>query len=505
MHYFHRQPERLTLAQSAMLAGLMQAPSRYAPTKNYKLAAARMATVAAAMAEAGYLKPAEAKALTPPRLDVRGTNALPTGTYFADWAVPEARGQGEDAGYAAQTRTTTLEARLQAAARRAVARAPLGKAQVALVAMRPTGEVVAMIGGKDYAASPFNRATQAQRQPGSTFKLAVYLAALRKGWKPGDRIANTEITEGSYRPQNAGGNYSKDITLAEAFAQSSNVAAVRLYHDVGSDAVIQAARDLGITAPLDPGDPSLALGTSGTTLLELTSAFAAIAGERNPVRPTAFPASEEGWMDWLLARPRAISDGEREAMRELLRGVIDHGTGRAARLSIPAYGKTGTSQDNRDALFIGFADDLVVGVWIGNDDNTPLAGINGGGLPARIWADFMRQALGSKAAPKPRPNPSGAVEPLDVPAASDIPGIGPLGEGVGVNIENGEAVLGGKESPYGVRIGPDGVRIEDRRTPEQVARDREALDRAQGQARDAIEQARQRASEAARQLEPLKQ
>ncbi len=492
LHYFNRQPEKLTPSQAALLAGLMQAPSRYAPTSNYKLAAARTRTVIAAMAAAGYVTAAEAKAMALPRVVPGKGSTLPTGTYFADWALPEARERSE-AGYAAQTQTTTLDARLQAAARRAINGAALGKAQVALVAMRPTGEVVAMIGGRDYAKSPFNRATQARRQPGSTFKLAVYLAALRKGWRADDPIQNTEITEGSYRPQNYGGSYSEKITLAEAFAQSSNVAAVRLYHQVGSDAVIDAARDLGISAALDKGDPSLALGTSGTTLIELTAAFAAIAGEDNPVRPTAFPAAETGWMDWLLARPRAISSGEREGMRELLKGVIDRGTGRAARLAVPAYGKTGTTQDSRDALFVGFAGDLVVGVWIGNDDNTPLAGATGGGAPARIWADFMRRALGAKAAPKPKPNPSGAVEPLDVPAATDIS----LGDGVNLGIENGEAVLGSDGLPVGVRIGPDGVRIEDRRTPAQQQRDRETLERVEDGARDAVRQAQDRASEAA--------
>ncbi|HVR90730.1 MAG TPA: transglycosylase domain-containing protein [Novosphingobium sp.] len=496
LHYFHRKPERLTPGQAAMLAGLMQAPSRYAPTKNYRIASARTRTVIAAMVAAGYLSAKEAKAVAMPRLDVRGQGTLPTGTYFADWAVPEARGHSET-GYAAQTQTTTLDARLQAAARRAINRASLGKAQVALVAMKPTGEVVAMIGGRDYAKSSFNRVTQARRQPGSTFKLFVYLAALRGGWEPDDKIGNAEIVSGSYRPKNAGGRYSKELTLAEAFASSSNVAAVRLYNEVGSAAVIQTARDLGVTAPLTEGDPSMALGTSGMTLLELTAAYAAVAGAHNPVRPSAFPAREEDWMDWLLGRRRALSEGNREAMRELLRGAVEHGTGRAARLGQPVYGKTGTSQDSRDALFVGFAGDLVVGVWVGNDDNSPLAGITGGGVPARIWADFMRQALGGRATPAPRPNPSGPVEPLDVPDATDIP----LGDGASLSVENGEAVLGGEGLPVGVRIGEDGVRIEDRRTAEQVARDREALQRAQEQARDAIEQASERAAEAQRRIE----
>lgn len=498
MHYFYRRPERLTVAQAAMLAGLMQAPSRYAPTKNYRLAEARMRTVLAAMVDAGYLKPREIEGLASPRLDVRGEDSVPSGTYFADWAVPEARGLGET-GYAAQTLTTTLDSRLQAAARRAVNRSALGKAQVALVAMRPNGEVVAMIGGRDYAKSPFNRATQARRQPGSTFKLFVYLAALRSGWSPDDRIANTEITTGAYQPKNASGSYSPDIRLADAFAQSSNVAAVRLFGQVGSKAVIQTARDLGVTAPLAEGDPSMALGTNAMTLLELTAAYAGIAGDHNPVRPTAFPASEEDWMGWLLGRRKAVSGSEREAMRDMLRGAVERGTGRAARLAVPTYGKTGTTQDHRDALFVGFANGLVVGVWVGNDDNTPLAGIKGGGLPAQIWADFMRQALGAKAAPKPRPDPAGPVEPMDVIEATDIP----LGDAGNLRVEDGGAVLGTAIGgrPVEVRIGGDGVTVEDRRTPEQIARDSEAADRVREQAADALRAARERADEARRRFE----
>jgi penicillin-binding protein 1A len=284
LHYFYRRPEKLTLAQAAMLAGLVKAPSRLAPTRDYAAAERRMRVVLGAMVAAGRLSPAQARAARTPRLDVRGGDDLPTGTYFADWALPEARRRSEG-GYARQTLTTTLDARLQAAARRAVGSAALGKAQVALVAMRPTGEVVAMVGGRDYAASPFNRATQARRQPGSTFKLFVYLAALRAGWKPDDRIDNRAIVAGSYRPHNAGEAYSPTITLADAFARSSNVAAVRLFGAVGSDAVIRTARDLGVSAPLAAGDPSMALGSNAMTLVELTAAYAGIAGPRNPVTP----------------------------------------------------------------------------------------------------------------------------------------------------------------------------------------------------------------------------
>src|SRR5690606_23634785 len=226
-----------------------------------------------------------------------------------DWALPEAR-KLSDVGYSRQTLTTTLDSRLQGIARRVVANAPLGQAQVALVAMRPNGEVVAMIGGKDYAKSPFNRATQARRQPGSTFKLFVYLAALEAGMGPETPVDNSEFTEGTYRPRNAGGNYSESITLEDAFARSSNVAAVRLLGQVGDDAVIDVARRLGVTSPLAESDPSLALGTSTMTLLELTSAYAGVAANQFPVAPRAFPAEEEGWFDWLFADRHRFSARE---------------------------------------------------------------------------------------------------------------------------------------------------------------------------------------------------
>jgi len=463
LHYFYRQPEKLRPEQAAMLAGLLQAPSRYAPTRNFELARERTRTVIGAMVDAGYLTPEQGRAMPTPRLDVRDGSDLPTGTYFADWALPEAR-KLSDIGYSRETITTTLDSRLQAAARRAVARASLGKAQVALVAMRPNGEVVAMIGGKDYAQSPFNRATQAHRQPGSTFKLFVYLAALEAGMSPSDTIDNSEFEQGSYRPRNAGGHYSDSITLEDAFARSSNVAAVRLFNTVGSEAVIGVARDLGVTSPLAEGDPSLALGTSTMTLLELTSAYAGVAGNEYPVVPRAFKADERGWFDWIWEPRHSLSSREHADIEKMLRAAVNRGTGRAAMLQAPNFGKTGTSQDNRDALFIGYAGDLVVGVWVGNDDNSPLAGVHGGGVPARIWRDFMKQALGEQSAPAretPRPDPSGPVQPLDVPNLRDIP----LGDdGSRLRLEDGAATISTRIEgiPVDIRLDDDGVRVEQR-------------------------------------------
>lgn len=474
LHYFYRQPERLTLSQSVMLAGLVQAPSRLAPTKNPERAAKRARLVLKAMVANNVITQAKADATPVARLDVRARDTLPTGTYFADWAIPQARLLTES-GYADVKMTTTLDARLQNIARKVVARSGVGSAQIALVAMRPDGEVVAMVGGKSYKESAFNRVTQARRQPGSTFKLFVYLAALRSGMTPQSMIADTPMNEGTYRPKNSGQRYRGDITLEEAFAQSSNVAAVRLYQKVGGKEVEQAAQDLGIRSPLTL-DPSLALGSSGVTLLELTSAYAGVAGNQWPVQPHAFKRAEQGWLEWLFSGPRAFSGRMHRMLLDLLGATVDKGTGRAARLSIPAYGKTGTSQDNRDALFIGFAGDLVVGVWVGNDDNSPLRGVNGGGLPARIWRDFMAQSIRNAApaatpARRETPDPEGPVEPLDLPELQDLPiDIG----NSDVRIDEGEGVtlstdLGGV--PVEIKVDRDGAVIQpippaDRPAPE---------------------------------------
>lgn len=466
LHYFYRQPEKLRPEQAAMLAGLLQAPSRYAPTKHYDKAKKRMDLVVQSMVRDGYLTQAQADALPDPRIDVRTRDDnLPTGTYFADWALPLAR-EGLEASYSRQVLTTTLDARLQSLAGRVVARAPLGGAQVALVAMRRNGEVVAMVGGRDYAKSPFNRVTQARRQPGSTFKTFVYLTALEAGWEPDDTIPNTEITQGSYRPKNAGGRYSDQITLEDAFAQSSNVAAVRLLQAVGSDKVIRKARALGITAPMAEGDPSLALGTSVMTLMELTAAYAGIAANEFPVEPHAFPRGERSWWDWLTTRQDSLSSRTHADLETMLRAAINRGTGRNAVLPIANYGKTGTTQDYRDALFVGYAGDLVVGVWIGNDDNSPLNGVTGGSTPARIWRDFMRGALRIEAAPKPRPSdtpdPEGPVQPMDVMEGGTIP----LGqEGTTLSIDGNGVVVSQEGLPVEVRVGEGGVVIQPAPSP----------------------------------------
>jgi penicillin-binding protein 1A len=391
-HYFNREPENLSLAQSAMLAGLVQAPSRLAPTQHLAGAQKRGRLVLAAMADTGAISASRARATIGAR-PVARTSKLPTGTYFADWVTPYAQKAFESDFGEVRVRTT-LDAALQRVAVRAIGNARIGDAQAALVAMRPDGRVVAMVGGRSYRDSPFNRVTQARRQPGSAFKLFVYLAALRSGWTPDSMIDDRPITIDGWTPVNSDRVYRGRITLREAFARSSNAATVRLSQAIGRDNVMRAARDLGITTPL-PDKPSLALGTAGVSLLELTSAYAAVASGRFPVVARGLP--EEQPVEGLTAffyRGGRLDDGrDRAPMLDLLYAAANNGTGKRAALAVPTFGKTGTTQENRDALFVGFAGNLVVGVWVGRDDNTSLGKISGGTVPADIWRNFMTSAL----------------------------------------------------------------------------------------------------------------
>jgi penicillin-binding protein 1A len=390
-HYFHREPERLNLAQSAMLAGMVQAPSRLAPTQHLAAAQKRSELVLQAMVDTGAIGSGrlQSTALARP---VTQEAKFPAGTYFADWVAPSAAKAFESEFGRVEARTT-LDRGLQRLAERAVARAPRD-AQAALVAMRPDGSVVAMVGGKSYSDSPFNRVTQARRQPGSAFKLFVYLAALRAGWTPDSLIDDSPVTIDGWTPVNSDRIYRGKITLREAFARSSNAATVRLSQSVGRANVIRAARDLGISTPL-PDKPSLALGTAGVSLLELTSAYAAVASGRYPIAARGLPDEQppEGLSHFFSSAGALDRQRDWAPMLDLLYAAANNGTGRRAALAVPTFGKTGTTQENRDALFIGFAGDLVVGVWVGRDDNKSLGKISGGTVPAEIWRNFMSSAL----------------------------------------------------------------------------------------------------------------
>ncbi|WP_174280057.1 transglycosylase domain-containing protein, partial [Sphingomonas bacterium] len=436
-HYFGRAPRDLNVGQAAMLAGLVKAPSRLAPTSNLAGARKREMVVVAAMRDAGFLTAAGAAAVQPQRVLAQKPLAVPTGTYFADWVLPEAR---EAAGEVTANDTaveTTLSPRLQRLAEQVVRHAGLRQAQMALVAMHPDGQVVAMVGGKDYRTSTFNRATQARRQPGSAFKLFVYLAALRSGMGVDDTVDDAPLDWAGWRPRNDDGRFLGPINLRRAFARSCNVCAARLTQQVGVKAVIKAARDLGISTPI-ASEATISLGTAQVSLLELTAAYAAIADGHYPVRPRGVEqVRNEGWLDGLIGRQSAIDDRLETGMKALLDASLNRGTGIEASLGIPAWGKTGTTQDGRDALFIGWSKDLVVGVWVGNDDNTPNPGLHGGGVPARLWRQFMAGALNLPARVAPPKPTADDTEPADVMGEGGLNVSGDL-KGLGIDLKLGK-------------------------------------------------------------------
>lgn len=400
--YFNKEIGALNLPESAMLAGLLRAPSQWNPIDNFEGARQRTLVVLDAMATNGKITEPQAAEAKTGFTRLHPTTPTPrSGSWFADWISPQA---SEIAGSSPGSTTvrTTLVPRLQQIAERVVKRAldsegkTVEASQAALVAMTPDGAVVAMVGGRDYKASQFNRAVTAMRQPGSTFKLFVYYAALKAGLTLSDQVPDAPIDIDGWSPENSGGNYRGWVTLAEAFARSLNAASVALAEEVGLDNVIAAARELGIDAPL-ANTPSLALGTSEVNLLNLTSAYASVQLGRAPVRPWGiidFQAAGQPktFRVGSQAKPNVDLSPYQSDLLGLLQLVVEHGTGRGADPGTFAAGKTGTSQNNRDAWFVGFTEALVVGVWVGNDDDAPMKGVTGGDLPAHIWRDFMREA-----------------------------------------------------------------------------------------------------------------
>jgi penicillin-binding protein 1A len=399
--YFGKPAKALSVYESALLVGSLRAPSRWNVIQNPEKARANADRVIDKMVEEERLTPAAAKRAKQEKVKVVQPRRA-TAPYFVQWVVAETKPLRADVGGTA-TLKTTLDPRLQriAEAQLEKALATEGKranaSQGAAVVMTPDGEILAMVGGRDYRTSQVNRAL-AIRQPGSAFKLFVFLDALERGLKPTDRVLDEPIRNKTIR--NFNNSYRGEITLAEALAYSSNVAAVRLAD--GRDAsIIKLARRLGVTSPLAAGD-RLALGTNGMRLLELTAAYAALPGNGNRVAPTAaVELRDETGRIILRQQPpepaeRVLQPKIAKAMRAMLNGVItmEEGTGRLIR-PIPfwAAGKTGTSNDYRDALFVGFSEQYVVGVWLGNDDNERMKSVTGGGLPVKIWKGIMVDAV----------------------------------------------------------------------------------------------------------------
>ncbi len=404
--YFGRSARDVDVAQAAMIAGLLKAPSRYSPANDLALARKRAGVVVDAMVDAGFLsKDEEAAAQARVKGLTVASRGGPAAGYFVDWVREQVPGYvGRDHG--ALRVFTTLDPARQRAALAALAEtlAAAGKSrkigQGALVAMDENGAVRAMVGGRDHARSVFNRATQARRQPGSAFKTVVYLAGVEAGLAPDDRVEDAPITVGGWSPRNYDDEYRGPVTVREGFARSINTVAVRVGLRAGAKRIRETARRLGIKSTL-PADASIALGTGEVTLLELTSAYVALANGGARVLPHGIAEIRNRAGDVLYSRAgsgagRAADSAAVAAMRDLLAATVAEGTGRNARLPQglgQAYGKTGTSQKFRDAWFIGWAGELVAGVWLGNDDGSPMDEVTGGSYPAETWRRFMVEAL----------------------------------------------------------------------------------------------------------------
>jgi penicillin-binding protein 1A len=401
--YFGRSARDVTIFQAAMLAGLLKAPSRFNPFNDKDLAKSRAELVIHNMVAAGALTEAEADAISEasePSASSQASNQI--GQHFADWVIDQVSSY---VGYADQDLVvqTTLDPALQhqaeATLERVVAEqgAAVKASQGALVSMRPDGAVLAMVGGTDYRGSQFNRATQALRQPGSAFKTFVFLTAFENGFVPGNMFVDGPIRIGNWSPGNYQDRYYGKVTLRDAFARSMNSVAVQLSERVGRGKVIDTAHRLGITEPLD-STPAIALGVSETTLLEMTGAYATFANQGNGVWPFGIERitardgtvlyERQGSGPGPVASPQAV-----RKMLDVMSATVTDGTARRAKLDRPVYGKTGTSQNFRDAWFIGLTSDMVTGVWVGNDNNAPMDKVTGGTLPVMIWHDFMAPVL----------------------------------------------------------------------------------------------------------------
>jgi penicillin-binding protein 1A len=400
--YFGKSATRLTLAEAALLAGLVKSPSRLAPTRNFDAAEQRAKVVLSAMAELGFINAgAEKVAISqPPRIVQRAGNG--SINYVADWVMD---GLNDVLGHVEQDIVvqTTIDGTVQANAEKAVTEeltakgAKFNVSQGALVAMSPDGAVRAMIGGRDYGESQFNRAVAAKRQPGSAFKPFVYLTALEHGLTPDTVREDRPINIKGWTPENYGHEYYGPVTLTNALALSLNTVSVRLTMEMTPMAVIRTAHRLGIASKLEP-NASIALGTSEVSMLELVGAYASFANGGYAVVPHVIERITASNGKVLYRRDerqlgRIIEARYVAMMNGMMQQTLTIGTARKAQLpGWQAAGKTGTSQDFRDAWFIGYTGHLVTGVWLGNDDGSPTKKVTGGGLPVEIWTHFMRPA-----------------------------------------------------------------------------------------------------------------
>lgn len=397
--FFDHGAESLDLAEAAIIAGLVKAPSRYSPTADAKAALGRAGVVVEVMQDAGMITAAEAASVKPAQVKLAAETPQDSVRYFTDWALPQLDGLIDETEKPIDV-WTTLDLKMQRAATVAIAsNAPRGT-QGALVAIDRDGAVKAMVGGTDYVTSNYNRAVTSVRQPGSAWKLFVYLTALEAGFRPEDKVVDEPVEIDGWQPKNSGGNYAGEINLRTAFAYSKNTVAAQIGQEVGTSSIANMARRFGITTPINT-QPSMVLGTSDARVIDMTRAFAAVAAKGRSVTP--YGISKVTTIDGNViykAKPgksiQLVEDWVAAGMTDLMQTAVATGTGRAANIGRPVAGKTGTTSSNKDGWFLGFSSGLTTGVWMGRDDARAVGGLEGGRAPAQAWAAFMRVAVAGR-------------------------------------------------------------------------------------------------------------
>lgn len=396
--FFGHGADRLSLSEAAIIAGLVKAPSSYSPTADAEAAIGRAGVVLRVMEETGVISPTEAAGADPQAVKLVPEPRQNSVRYFTDWALPQLDLLIDETEKPLEV-WTTLDLGMQRAADAAIRQhAPAGT-QGALVALDRDGAVRAMVGGRDYVSSIYNRATQAVRQPGSAFKLFVYLAALEAGRKPEDTEVDEPVTINGWSPRNDSRRFSGEVTLRTAFAYSLNTVAAKLGQQVGFATIADMARRFGITTPISTR-PAMVLGTSEARVIDMTRAFASVANKGVAVTPFAITkVTSEGQTIYQHEVDRShvlVAPYVAAQMTDLLQTAVNTGTGRAAQIGRPVAGKTGTTTATKDGWFLGFSSGITTGVWMGRDDARPVRGLHGGTAPARAFAQFMRAAVGRR-------------------------------------------------------------------------------------------------------------
>lgn len=398
--FFGHPGEKITLPEAAIIAGLVKAPSRYSPTADAEAAIGRAGVVLQTMVTNGVITADEAAALDLKKVKmVEDRASQNSARYFTDWALPQLDFILPENDQPIEV-WTTLDPVMQRAATNAIASfAPKG-AQGALVSLDRDGAVLAMVGGTDYVTSNYNRAVNAVRQPGSAWKLFVYLTALEAGYTPDDRVVDEQVTIEGWTPRNDGGRYAGEIDLRTAFAYSKNTVAAQLGNEVGFGQVANMARRLGITTPINTL-PSMVLGSSDVRVIDMVRAFAAVQAKGMSVAPFGIrkvtTTDGELLYSYRPDTPQQLMPNYVAAgMTDLMQTAVNIGTGRAAQIGRPVAGKTGTTSSNKDGWFLGFSSGITTGVWMGRDDAKAVPGLQGGAAPARAFAAYMKVATAKR-------------------------------------------------------------------------------------------------------------